>query len=240
MSVYVSSMILRSLRMIGEKVRGDTLDTNEQSECLYELNSFMDACSIERLLCYQVLQESFALTAGTVSYTIGTGGVFNTNRPSKIVDPCFVRDASNLDTHLRIVGADTYGQIVQKSVGNSYPNTLFYDYGFDSSGLGTIRVYPAPTANLTIYINSWKALQSFANVSTALLLPPGYQLFIESNFAIHMAAGLTQISPEVAKIAKESKAAIKSINLPITIMRGDPGNGIPVHRGSANSILTGP
>ena len=236
MTTYVSSMMLRSMRMIGEKARGETLDANETSECLYELNSMMDSWSIERLMCYQVTQESFALSANTVSYTIGSGATFNTTRPSKIVEPCFVRDSSNLDSPVKIIGAETYGVIVQKNVGTTYPSYLFYDYGFDSSGYGTIFVYPAPSANLTLFINSWKQLQNFANVSTAVLLPPGYQLAIESNFAIHLAAGLTNVSPEVIKIAKESKAAIKSINIPDTMMTLDVG----IPRGSRSNVLTGP
>jgi hypothetical protein len=232
----VSTMILRSLRMIGEKARGETLDTNEQTECLAELNSMMDAWSIERLMCYQVTQESFALTANTVSYTIGSGATFNTTRPTKIIDPCFIRDSSNLDSPVQIIDSETYGRIVQKSVGQTYPSYLFYDHGFDASGYATINVYPAPSSALTLFINSWKQLQSFSNVSTAMLLPPGYQLAIESNFAIHLAAGQTNISPEVAKLARDSKAAIKSINIPDTMMSLDVG----VVRGYGSNILTGP
>lgn len=236
MTVYVSSMILRSMRLIGEKGRGETLDATEQSECLYELNSFMDSCGINRLLCNQVVQESFALTANTVTYTIGVGATFNTARPSKIVDPCFVRDAASLDTPLQLIDSQTYGLIVQKNVGTTYPNKLYYDQGYDSSGYGTIKIYPAPNANLTLFINSWKALQNFANVSTALAMPQGYQLFIESNFAIHLAAGLTPISKELAMMARDSKAAVQSLNIPSTVSRLDSG----VVRGTRTNILVGP
>jgi hypothetical protein len=238
MTASVSTVILRSMRMIGEAIRGDTLDANEQVECLQELNSFMDGESIKRLMCYTVGQESFTLTANTVSYTIGPGATFNTTRPTKIVDPCFVRDANSYDSPLQIIDADTYGKLKVKNVGTTYPTYLFYDSGFDSSGFGTITVYPAPSSNLTLYINSWKQLQQFANVSTALLLPPGYQLFIESNFAIHLAAGLTPVSAEVIKIAKESRAAIESLNIPDVEMRLE---GALVGAGrSRSSILTGP
>ena len=231
-------MILRSMRMIGEKARGETtLDANEAVECLYELNSFMDSLNNERLMCYQVLQESFALSANTVSYTIGPGATLSTTaRPVKIVDPCFVRDSSNLDSPLTLIGPEQYGAIVQKSVGQTYPSYLFYDHGYDASGFGTVNVYPAPSASLTLFINSWKQLQSFLDVSTQLLLPPGYQLMIESNFAIHLAAGLTPVSQEVAKIARESKAAVKTVNLPDTVMRLDVGTVY----GQRMNILTGP
>ena len=232
----VSTMMLRSMRMIGEKSRGATLTSDEQVEVLYELNSFMDSCGINRGLVYQVSQESFSLTANTVSYTIGSGATFNTTRPSKIVDPCFVRDASNLDTPLQLIDSETYGLIVQKNVGTTYPNRLFYDHGYDASGYGTINIYPAPAASLTLFINSWKALQNFANVSTALAMPPGYQLFIESNFAIHLAAGLTPISQELAKIARDSRAAVMSLNVPDTVSRLDSG----IVRGRSINVLTGP
>lgn len=235
MTVYVSSMILRSHRMIGEKARGDTLNATEQVECLYELNSMMDSWSIERLMCYQVLQENFPLATNTASYTIGSGATFNTARPTKIVDPCFIRDASNLDSPVKIINAESYGKIVQKNAGTTYPQWLFYDGAFDANGYGTISVYPAPSASLTLYINSWKQLQTFPSVSTALMLPPGYQTAIEANFAIHLAAGLTNVSPEVAKLAKDTKAAIKSINLPETIARLDAG----IVRGSRSNIFTG-
>jgi len=226
------------MRMIGEAIRGDTLDANEQVEVLQELNSFMDGESIKRLMCYTVGQESFPLSANVVSYTIGPGATFNTTRPTKIVDPCFVRDASNYDSYLDIIDAETYGRIKVKNVGQTYPNKLFYDYGFDSTGSGTIYVYPAPTGSLTLFINSWKQLQQFSNVSTALLLPPGYQLFIESNFAIHLAAGLTPVSAEVIKIAKDSRAAIESINIPDTVSRLD--GAIAGAARSRSTILTGP
>ncbi len=237
MTVYVSSMMLRSLRMIGEKAGGDTLDANEQTEILYELNSMMDSWGIERLNCYQVLQESFPLSANTVSYTIGSGATFSTARPSKIVEPCFVRDSSNLDFGLIILSSEEYGRIIQKNVGPTYPRWIFYDSAFDANGYGTITVYPAPIANLTLFINSWKALQNFASVSTALALPPGYQLAIESNFAIHLAAGLTEVSKEVIKIARESKAAIQSVNIPDMTSRLDPG---VVRTKQRVNILTGP
>lgn len=239
MTVYVSTMILRSMRMTGEKIRGATLTSNEQTETLYELNSFMDACALERLLCYTVKQDSLALTQGVSSYTIGSGGAFNVTRPTKIVDPCFVRDANNYDSRVEVVGADAYGKIKVKNVGNTYPQALYYNADYGATGLGTIFLYPVPIGGLTLFINSWSQIGTFSSQSQALSLPPGYQLFIESNFAIHLAAGYTNVSPELAKIAKESKAAIKGVNIPDTVARLDYGV-LTGYRGSRSSILTGP
>lgn len=235
MTVYVSTMLLRSLRLNGEKARGATLTSSEQAELLAELNTMMESWSVDRALCYQVLQESFALSNSVGSYTIGSGGAFSTDRPVKIVDPCFIRDSSNLDSPLQIVNAEAYGRIVQKTIDGSYPGYLFYDSAY-ASGLGTIYLYPEPMAGLTLFINSWKQLQTFSTVSVALSLPPGYQRAIEFNFAVETAGGYVNVSPEVAKIARDSLAAIKSLNLPDAFMRIESGL-VPVY---GSNILTGP
>ena len=226
-------MVLRALRLIGEKTVGDTLTTAEQTAYLADLNSMMDSWSIERLMVYQLLQETKALTSGTASYTIGTGGAFNTTRPTKIVDPCFVRDGSSIDHPVAVIDAVSYGNITLKSSAASWPSALFYD-GADVAGLGTIYLYPVPGSGLTLYINSWKQLTQFATIGETLVLPPGYQRAIEFNFAVEVAGGFTKVSGEVAKIANESKASLKKINLPSGILQM-PG-GLLVGR-RANILL---
>lgn len=234
----VSTMVLRSLRMTGEKHRGATLTSDEQTELLAEFNTFMDACANERLLCYQIQDDALALSAGVSSYTIGTNGTFAVTRPTKIVDPCFVRDSSNFDSPVKVIGPDAFGSIKNKSVGNSYPTHLYYDYGYSNTSTGTIFLFPSPVASLTLHIGSWKQLGTVSTLSQNVNLPPGYQLFIESNFAIHTAAGVLPVSPELAKIARDSKAAIKGLNVPDTVMRLESGV-LPGYRGASN-IITGP
>ena len=240
MSVYVSTMILRSLRMTGEKTRAETLDATESVQCLAEMNAMIESWSLSPLLCYQLQQYSLALTTSTSSFTIGPGATLSTTvRPNKIVDPCFVRDSSNMDTPLQIISPESYGGIVMKGTGTTYPTYLSYNQGLDSSGYGTISIYPTPSANLTLFVNTQQAVGSFADVSTLVTLPAGYQRAIESNYAIESVAGIGSVSPEVVKIAKESLAAIKTQNLPETISRLDIGVVQP-YRGSGRSILTGP
>lgn len=233
-----STMTIRALQMIGMKAMGASLTSDEQTAYLSALNAMMDSWSLERLMCYQVVQESLALTSSVGSYTIGSGGAFNTARPTKIVDPCFIRDSSNFDTPLQIINAEAYGRIVSKTTDGTRPSYLFYDAAFASS-LATIYLYPEPSASLTLYINSWKQLQTFATISTTVVLPPGYQRAIESNFAIELSAGLRNVPPEVIRIARESKAAIKSVNAPDSFMQLDAGVVYPSMMRGRN-ILTGP
>ena len=208
--------------MIGDKTIGGTLTTPQETAYLAVLNSMMESWSLERLMCYQIVEESKALTTSDGTYTIGSGGDWDTTRPTRIVDPCFVRDSSSNDYPVKVINAEAYGRITLKTVDGSYPQYLFYDAAY-VSGLGTIYLWPEPSASLTLYINSWKQLQTFALISTTVVLPPGYQRAIESNLAIDLAAGYRSVSQEVIKIARESKAAIMSVNLPDTFMRLDVG-----------------
>lgn len=222
--------------MTGEKARGATLDSTEQVECLTELNTFLDSWNLERLMCFTITENTLALTASTESYSIGTGGALNMTRPVKIVDPCFVRDASGYDTPVELISLETYGGIVDKNSGFTVPTRMYYDAGFSATSTGTLFLYPSPSGSLTLHINSWTQLGSFSTLTQTVAFPPGYQLAIESNFAMHLAAGLVEPSAALIKMARDSKAAIKGVNLPEPVMRLDAG--VASYR--YGNILTGP
>lgn len=228
-------MIVNALIANGEKVIGDTLSANEQTFYLGKLNAMVESWSLDTRMCYQVLQENFALTASTGAYTIGSGAAFNTARPTKVLK-AFVRDTASSDSGITVVPYDSFDSIVQKNVAGSYPRWMYYDQGFDASGFATINLYPRPQGGLTLYIDSAKQLQSFASVSTTLLMPPGYQRAIESNFTIETSPGLKSVQPEVVKIAKESKALVMGVNLLDPISHLDSG----IVRRSTGSIIQGP
>mgnify|MGYP001576475601 CR=1 FL=1 len=229
-AVTPSTMILNSLVMLGEKIVGGTLSTAEQTYYLARLNAMLDSWGLERLMCYQIVQESLALTTSTGSYQIGPSSlVWNTAMPTKIVDPCFIRNSDNDDWPLEIIDAVTYGSIIRKTQDGTYPEFLFYERG---PVMGTIYLWPEPSASLTLFINSWKQLGQFQEITTTVLLPLGYQRAIESNFAIEISPGFADPSAAVVKIARDSKAAIKGVNAPagvLTLDAGVSGRGRPAN-----------
>lgn len=210
-TVTACSMIMRGLQMIGEKRIGDTLTPDEKTAYLSVLNGMLESWNLESLMLYQELQENFVLDAGDGAYTIGVGGNFNTTRPISIIS-AFIREGGS-DYPLKLINDAAYNGIRSKSIAGTYPSFLYYDQAY-VSGLGTIKLYPIPSAGLTLYISTLKQLTLSANCDEVIALPPGYQRAIESNFAIEAAAGYIPVSNEVAKIAKESKAAIKNVNAP--------------------------
>jgi len=242
MTVYVSQLILHSQRLIGEKERGDTLDATEAAELLMELNSMLESWSVDRINCYTISEVTTALTASTATYSIGPNATISTARPIKLIDPCFVRDGSGYDTPLQILDSVSYGQIVDKDSGYVVPIYIYYDAGFNSSGQANIKLYPSPSSSLTLHLTAWLQLSNLSSVSQALNFPPGYQRAITYNFAIESAPGFASITPEIAKVARESLANIQSINLPapisLTEVAGVLGGVYGGHGGRRN-ILTG-
>lgn len=232
-----STIVIRSLQILGEMAIGDTLVSAQEVAYLSVLNNMVDSWSIDDLMIYQTIQESFALTTAAVSYTIGPAGTVSTIRPLEI-KYAFIRDAANLDSELRLLDQPSYNRIVLKSSGNTYPQYLYYDNLLSVSGLSTLNLYPAPSAGLSCFIDSTKVLQSFPLITTSVNLPPGYLRALEFNLACDIAPGFVPIPPDVLRIAKESKAALKSANLPAPVLRLDAA--IVGNRQQGTSILTGP
>lgn len=213
------SMITTAVRRLTASA-GYVLNANEVSDFLPVLNSMLQSWSLERLMTYQILQESFALTAGDGIYTIGSGGDFNTARPNKIVK-AFTRDSSSLDFPIeKLLDYSAYDSIILKTTGNTYPQYLFNDY---ANPLSTLRLYPEPIAGLTLYIDSWKQLQQFATIEADLALPPGYQSAIEWNLCLELADEYARDpTANMKRNATNYKANIKKINSPMATLRIDP------------------
>lgn len=217
--VTASTMILRSLRLVGDKIVGGTLTTAEQTDYLYDLNSFMDSIGLGRLMIPHLIEESFSLTSSDGTYTIGPGGDFSTARPLSI-ESAFIRDSSSNDSPVEVIDKQQYNLIALKTTATTTPGYLFYEPNIPK---GTIYLYPEPGSSQTLHISSWKPLQKFGGIDVPLQLPPGYQRMIEFNFAIDVAGGFTNVSDEVAKVARESKALVMGFNAPASVLRMDAG-----------------
>mgnify|MGYP001610468176 FL=1 len=230
----VSTLILNSLISVGEKALGTSSFTqNETSYYLSKFQSMTDSFGLEKGLMFALSQTSFGLTNSVGQYTIGPGGNFNMDRPTKLLDPCFIRDTST-DYGLTIISMEEYGQIPDKSADGSFPIQIAYDQGYSATSTGTVYLYPEPSAGLTLFINTQQPFQSFSTVTVNVMLPPGYQRMLESNFAVEITPGISQLDPVLAKLAKDSKAALKSNNLTAPLSRLD---FVPSGR---SNILTGP
>jgi len=230
----VSTMVISSLISIGEKSIGGTLSAGEGTHYLNKFNSFLESLSQEPLMIYQITTDSFSLVASTSTYTIGSGGAVNTDRPNTIVN-AFVRDSSDFDHDIKVVDQATYAAIGNKTQTATWPEIVYYDNAFSATSTGTLHFAPVPSEANTVFLNSWKQLTSVSHLSTNVLMPPGYQRMLESNFALEVSPGLVDPPAMLVKIARDSKAALKNVNAPTAISRMDAG----IVRGHRSNIFDG-
>lgn len=203
-------MINKSLRLIGAIGQGKAATATEAADALDALNMMLESWSIERLSVYHLYDETVSWTASQASRTIGSGGNFNTTRPTKIEDG-FTR-ISNVDYSYRSITKQEYDSISDKTTQGSYPEVIAYD---PVASLGVLYAYPVPSATVSIHIMTWKQLQSFTALTDVVALPPGYRRAIEYNLAIELQGEYPDLAiPEsVVRIATQSKAALKSANI---------------------------
>lgn len=207
------NIITKAFQKIGVLAEGETPNANQQSDGLDTLNLLIDSWAGDTLLTVAEIEENFPLVVGTPAYTIGTGQTFNTTKPFSITK-AFVRDSNGYDRQLGIITRGIYQSYIDKDATGT-PQTLFYDPGASQQAnqAGTLKVYPAPNAADTLYITSEKPFTEFSTVSDTVTFYPAYKRALIYNLAIELAPDYgVSASPEVIKIAKDSKELIENIN----------------------------
>lgn len=213
-------IIKRALRLIRVLGESEEPSSQESLDCMVAWNALLDAWGIERLMLYELQEESFTWPSNTTSRTIGSGGNFDTVRPVKI-QSAFTRDSSNNDTVLKIIEREDYDRVEMKAQsGSVYPDYLWYDAVYP---LGVLYLVQRPSSSVTLFISSWRAMTQFTSLATKIAFPPGYSRMFAFNLAVEVAPEFGKApSADVVRIAKETKRHIKSTNLPAMVAEIDP------------------
>lgn len=159
------------LRQISSVTPGEPIEGTEASNALTVVNRLLAAFSMEWGLINVTTTEQFALSVGQVSYTIGTGGNFNTVRPDKIFNQWIFDTISGIRYPLNLISDNQYNAITLNTI-QSIPKAMYYDPQYP---LGVIYIYP--TSSLTTYqlwLESYKPMTQFATLTSAMNLPNEY------------------------------------------------------------------
>lgn len=204
-------LIKRSLRIINVVAAGEDPDANDAFDALEAANDMLDSWSTERLYAFVINEVTHPLTAGTADYNIGTGATINTARPLK-VQFAFSRDANGYDRPMAILDQDDYASVRYKSLGQTYPEALFYQTTFPT---GVINLWPVPPSALTLHMGLWQPLTEIASLDTEVNFPPGYREAFVYSLAERLAPEYGRpIGNDVIAIAANARGRIKSVNLP--------------------------
>lgn len=219
MTTTARTIITKALQKNGALVKSETPDADEASDGLSALNALLGSWSNDSLNIYARTWETFTLVSGTASYTIGSGGVFNTVRPMAIID-AYARSGT-VDYPMSVIDDDAYNSIPFKT-GLGIPEFVNYD---NACPLGTIRIYFVPSAAYSLFLLTEKALTEFSTLDTNLSMPPGTERALIYNLAIDLAPEyLQQITPQLQKIADTSLGAIRTATAKVRGMDAYPRN----------------
>jgi hypothetical protein len=208
-TITPGEIVRRALLLIGAVDREKALTGTELNDGLDSLNMMLASWAINKLKIPSVVRESFTLTVGDPSYTIGESSAnFSTERPHKILS-VFIRDAGNVDYILEEISRDRYNEIFVKG----YSMRPYYFYYHPTSPNGTLYLSSAPSTAETIYIDSQKDLANLTDPDTAVTLPTNYFELMINHLAIRLAPEYElPVKPETAAIASELMADIHTLN----------------------------
>ncbi len=189
---------------------GESFPNDEAQSVFRELNRMLGSWANENLLTYAETEETFTLTVNKPNYTIGPTGNFPTTRPQEVLEGSFVRDAGgNNDYPLIVKTLQEYHTIWDKSTG-SIPWWITYNPTYPN---GTLYLWWAPETAYELHLLSLKELGSFANLTTTISLPPGYEDAIMYNLSLRIGAkyGKT-IREDIVALAQKGVTVLKRRN----------------------------
>jgi hypothetical protein len=204
-------LIKMALRVIGVTAAGETPPDNEMQDALAAMKVMFRSWASKGMVIYTTEIDTHTLSAGTVSYTIGSAGTINTTRPQSIRS-AFVT-SSGLDYPLNIISEEEYTAIAIKDQGDNYPSDLWYKPEYP---LGVIYLYPPGGGVLTLH--SIKQLSEPSALTTSIAFPGEYDAAIKWNLAEQMCPEYgKEPSPYIMKMAEDSLDDVINFNASLNI-----------------------
>lgn len=202
------TIIDRACRLLGAIEAGESATTDESADGLTALNALLDSWRNDRLMCYSLTATSKAMVVSDASYTFASGGDFNAERPTEIVNAYMTIDG--VDYPVRILTPDEWYAIEDKTVTGTLVEKVWYNPTYPN---GTVNVWPVPSATNTLTLVAWTPLTAIATVGTSISLPPGWERALAYNLAVEIAPEFqTNPSAIVVRTAANSLRGIKNRN----------------------------
>ena len=201
------TLINRALRLIGAIASGKSPTAQESTDALEGLNAMLGSWQVDQLTVYAFQTESFTLTAGQASYTVGPSGQLATVRPVKLVQA--VLQVNGVDTPISMFTPDQWFALPSKTLAGT-PECLYYE---GTVPLGALQLFPVPSEAYTLQLVTWVPLTAIT-LGATVVLPPGYERALAYNLALELGPEYGQAAkPAIVKIAQDSLAAIRRANM---------------------------
>lgn len=167
------------------------------------------------------VREVFNLT-GAASYTIGVGGTFPTERPTKITGAA-IQAGSIVTRDLTLVTAEQWAAYPRKGVAGTFAQVLYHDGGFPTA---TVWLAPKPAAG-TLELYTYERLTAIASLSTVISFPDGYERALSAALGVELAPEYGRpVDGALQQKAEDAKTSIFGLNAAV-LGRPEPAMQLP-------------
>lgn len=210
---------------------GESIPADDGEFARRQMNDLLDQWGQRNLLIPVIGRERFTLTANkggpTNPYTIGTGGDFNTDRPSNqnsVVSANLILTASSPEVRvpLGIYTDQAYDANQIPDMSNTQPTGLYYNPTY-ANDLGSISLWPVPTTaqnDLELFLQ--KSIAPFANLTTTYYVPAAVPQALKYNLADLLQTPYGRVLSDAAqRIAVSSLGTVKRSNTKLSDLMSD-------------------
>jgi len=212
----VLQLISDALSLAGHYAPGEPIAAEDSDLALRLLQDLLAEWAGQTLTVPCLVLEAITLAAAKNSYSVGeaAGADLSTVRPEQIVG-AFVRDSSNHDYSVSIIGERAYRLLEEKTARTGRPEWIWPNYTAPNM---TIYTYPTPDAIEALSIQSIKTLTEPTTLVQDLLatvsIPRVYHNALKFNLAVDLAPHYDkQLSPLTVARATQTLRTIKSLNI---------------------------
>jgi hypothetical protein len=226
------------LEVCGVATLDEVPEASDVQKVKRHVNLLLDSLSARRLLQLSTTSESWALTTGQRSYTIGSGAGFDFNTDKPISLPSAYLIDIQGDRHPVEVVTKTEYREWDDDPGR--PTDLYYDEGATQSATpsGVIHLNPVPDTAATLVTESTKYLTEFGALTADVTFPKAYRSMLVYNGAMVCWRPLGRTGPpppDIRMQAERTMKVIENMNAKQSIMKTD----LPGTRAGGWNILTG-
>lgn len=216
-------LLTRSFRTVQVLAAGETPSSDDAQAALDLLNSMIDGWGIQRYTQRFRRRVVYPITAGFQALTVGDGGDIDlTEPPMEIEQAGLILNntlASNLQTEVpvEVMTDRKWADLRIKALSSPLIKAVYYDHNFDANQWATLYVYPVPSVSYTsLVLYLPQQIDQFADLSTAYVLPNGYEEAMVYNLAVRIAIEWGKRLPmdhPVVLMALKTLGDLKAANL---------------------------
>lgn len=216
----VLDLLTGSLRDLNICAATDTPDPADVQLAFDRLNDYVDFLATEGTFVSTILRTTWTLTPNVASFTVGTGGTINIDRPLSGKD---IVQIGYVDTNLTPnaerslgtpIGDEQYAAVPFKSLTAAYPAGFYY-----APSVPLAMVYPLPiptTTGLLGAIYTPVAVSEFTSLTQTIVVAQGYRRFFRNQVTIEIAGAFEKTPrPAAVQAVKECREAIQRANTKI-------------------------